>query len=1213
MSRTTDIERALAAIEGGTFQKLAEAYVYRKYELTSITALGSQFGTNKAAKGIPDAHAFKGDKVYLIGFTTQRNASVKKLERDIDECLDAADQAGIARQNIEKVICCHTCQRVSLEDEQRFHSKLPERVELIGPDTLVKDLELAYADLALDHLQVPVGSGAITTLEDFIAAENRRGYSTPHSKAMRGREAEVAELETLIHEHQLVIVTGQSGIGKTRLSLEAVKTYGANAHCEVFAIESRSCGNAAEDVNLFLNKTSAVVLVDDADQLVDLGVLLYTMLLNEGLRVVMTVRDYARNKVIQDVRRSVEFGLYSVSPLSDETLTMVLKEDYGIRNVYYIEQIKRVAKGNLRLAVMAGVQAVKHGCPSIRNAYDILDLFFEDLTSNLSKGELLALEQFSLRTVSDLEEGSAAFDALIGVGYSSAEIVTGAKRLSQMSILDIIDNSNGVLAVRFEQQNVRDYLVFRALIRSKDVSLYEYISESMVRERGNLVTTLNVLLNTFGDESTFKEVKQAATQYWLSLPREDEGVRDTAMDVLHPLLSPHDLVYAQESIEALPSATIPTGDEYTRTVTGPASTTMAILCGTKNGKRWAEGSSLIVSLIDHGGDKTCSYKYAFENGLVPNDCSIRNGYTDELELLRRMMDCLNENGAVSNNLCFGLMRLCELYLKRQHSEFAPSDSGGYVVKQWELPISNELIELRKLAIKGLITLCASSSFASDAAKILTSLFAGRFENDELRRGDLESFSHCLRESNCGLEREERIWHAVRKSCMSLGCDYAKLFNHVPSPEYELARTVLDERHDYDDAGILLGVDDESLLALADYCCGKDIATQFETYEYARFNGLILLALAQRFEAQRTMNYMLAMCQSGISHRIPSYVIARLVGRYGYGTVRQTAVVCGRSDMLAVVDGAIPESDITDDAIAKILEAQRSSEDTLSIGEVFRIDQNSPGFARAFWNVKAPLFFRCPMAAIRFFADVDYEDEYVEMLDTLVGDDCEELKGLYLLLVYDKVFDAEDHILLYLIERVPSVVDDMIETTSKVRYGGDAETLRRLGCLSKLQDGFERLAGAIDLVADSCRWPNWLIASLLSIHNGHLCDGFKLSDFVLYYIERRMGNAERVALMRNTISELPINDRLLIFSRILARDETGELLKVLPLRPLSFSGFGSEGFVPQYLAEIDMLKRLDDALPREPCFLKHREYLSRIIRALENEMQKERWNNFHERF
>lgn len=42
MSRLNLVERELGQLDGGSFQKLAETYVYRKLHLKSITALGSQ-------------------------------------------------------------------------------------------------------------------------------------------------------------------------------------------------------------------------------------------------------------------------------------------------------------------------------------------------------------------------------------------------------------------------------------------------------------------------------------------------------------------------------------------------------------------------------------------------------------------------------------------------------------------------------------------------------------------------------------------------------------------------------------------------------------------------------------------------------------------------------------------------------------------------------------------------------------------------------------------------------------------------------------------------------------------------------------------------------------------------------------------------------------------------------------------------------------------
>lgn len=90
MSRINMIENALTELDGGRFQKLAEAYLVRKLQLNTITALGSQPGTDKVCKGIPDAHGISEGQSVLIAFTTAQTGYFNKLKADIDDCVSVA-------------------------------------------------------------------------------------------------------------------------------------------------------------------------------------------------------------------------------------------------------------------------------------------------------------------------------------------------------------------------------------------------------------------------------------------------------------------------------------------------------------------------------------------------------------------------------------------------------------------------------------------------------------------------------------------------------------------------------------------------------------------------------------------------------------------------------------------------------------------------------------------------------------------------------------------------------------------------------------------------------------------------------------------------------------------------------------------------------------------------------------------------------------------
>ena len=89
MSRINSIQQAIKQLDGGEYQKLMDAYLYKKYKYTNIEPLGSHTGTNKVTKGIPDSYVkLDNDKYVLIMYGTVESTSYEKIEKDIKSCLD---------------------------------------------------------------------------------------------------------------------------------------------------------------------------------------------------------------------------------------------------------------------------------------------------------------------------------------------------------------------------------------------------------------------------------------------------------------------------------------------------------------------------------------------------------------------------------------------------------------------------------------------------------------------------------------------------------------------------------------------------------------------------------------------------------------------------------------------------------------------------------------------------------------------------------------------------------------------------------------------------------------------------------------------------------------------------------------------------------------------------------------------------------------------
>ena len=78
----------------------------------------------------------------------------------------------------------------------------------------------------------------------------------------------------------------------------------------------------------------------------------------------------------------------------------VLSDNLGIQNDNLLDQIKLIAKGNIRLAIMAGMCAINGEFGSIRNAFDIFNDYYADIIDKFDRNEILVatiIEEVLLR------------------------------------------------------------------------------------------------------------------------------------------------------------------------------------------------------------------------------------------------------------------------------------------------------------------------------------------------------------------------------------------------------------------------------------------------------------------------------------------------------------------------------------------------------------------------------------------------------------------------------------------------------------------------------------------------------------------------------------------------------------------------------------------------------------------------------------------------
>jgi hypothetical protein len=520
MSKLTQIENELRALDGAKFQQLCDLYLHRRgYE--GINPLGRVVGADKVSRGTPDTWIPQPNGKYVFAeYTTQREGVFEKLRRDLAKCVDES-RTGIPVDKIQELILCHTSVLEPRDEDVLIGEAeaLGVLLTLIGIGPLAHDLYQKYPLIARDMLGVEVDTGQVLLPEEFVALIGTNALATPLDTEFHFREEELTKVVQLLGSSDLVIVSGRSGVGKTRLALECVQSF-VEAHQEynIRCIYNRGA-DLFQDLLVHFSVGSYVVLVDDANRLSGFDYVL--QLLRERradlkIKVVATVRDYVLQKVRDAVRPyggGVEVELHS---LSDDQIKELIKDVYDIHHGLYLDRIADIAHGNPRLAVMAArVAARENTLSSIRDVSVLYDEYYSTIRQDLdSLADRVLLRTAGIvaffRTV-DRSNGEQMERIATAFGVSPEVFWSAAERLHDMELLDMWEEE----VVKVSDQVLATYLFYLVFFKDRGVLDFSALLKHFFpQQRHRLLDALNPVINAFGSESLFERLRPTVERAW---------------------------------------------------------------------------------------------------------------------------------------------------------------------------------------------------------------------------------------------------------------------------------------------------------------------------------------------------------------------------------------------------------------------------------------------------------------------------------------------------------------------------------------------------------------------------------------------------------------------------------------------------------------------------------------------------------------------------
>lgn len=556
MANIETIKQKILQLDAGSFQNLCDSYLY-KIGYPNIVSLGGEPGTQKTTLGTPDTYFITANGKYVfVEYTTQRTKLFAKIRNDLEKCLDTA-KTGVPHDKISEIIYCHTSSNLTpLQDSEvkTLCEDVGIKLTVIGIDKLAEDIYLFHHNLSRDFLGISISTNQIQSYDEFIISYNSNKMAAPIDTKFLFREKEFQDIGDAYLKVDVVILSGSAGTGKTRLALHYVKNHADAKNEKIYCIHSNALP-IYEDLKLFLDRPGNYFLfIDDANQLSGLQhIIRYVSMKPEGynVKILITVRDYALQKVINDVREITSYEIVNINAFSDNEIKELLETSLGILNSDYQERIIRIAEGNARIAILAG----KVACNSNRleSIDDVSQLYEDYYGSTLEDNQLLVNKNLCITAgiiafleAIHLEHIEALLPILQENGLCRDSFIENIRMLHEQEIVDICNDK----AVHFSEQCLSNYLLKYVFFDKKLLSLSKMIKACFSSYRERTISSVNTLLNIFRNRTLLNFVEKEIKLLWDELLTEKSPIFFEFVKVFFRINPTETLLLLQNEIES---------------------------------------------------------------------------------------------------------------------------------------------------------------------------------------------------------------------------------------------------------------------------------------------------------------------------------------------------------------------------------------------------------------------------------------------------------------------------------------------------------------------------------------------------------------------------------------------------------------------------------------------------------------------------------------
>ncbi len=336
--------------------------------------------------------------------------------------------------------------------------------------------------------------------------KHRNGISESLTTTLVGRDKEVSELCNEIRQCDLLVITGPSGVGKSRLAVAAIEHYCLSA-AGTIVLCTKSFSDYIADLEASINEQNQyVIFVDDANKYSKLTELVDFLKYKnaENIKVVFTVRDYLKECFNEGDHLAIRF--YEVKPLENKSVKEAISANTPIQNEKWLDQIAEIAKGNIRVAFLAADGALKdrNGFSSLFDQKDVLNRFYKNEISKIEKSDDLTATAglIAFFRCVYLDQLFYIAPVLQKLGMSKQRFIENANLLVNA---EIADDYKGV--IRISDQCFADYMLNYTLIEKRLAKISDLLAIGFKYYRKQIVESAKTILHVYFSADTLSYIR----------------------------------------------------------------------------------------------------------------------------------------------------------------------------------------------------------------------------------------------------------------------------------------------------------------------------------------------------------------------------------------------------------------------------------------------------------------------------------------------------------------------------------------------------------------------------------------------------------------------------------------------------------------------------------------------------------------------------------